>query len=129
MPKNMDRENAKQIILTEGLGEKGLVVLARMGDEPPQTRIEALLGALRITFEEARKEKTIDRTLAHALFCLAVYLPQEIESWTRAGAKFRESLRSHEIIAILAAIESILEGIWIEHGHQSAATNQTASTG
>jgi hypothetical protein len=112
--KNMDRESAKELILAEGLGENGLIILARMGDEPPKDRMEALLRALKIIFDESREEKVIDRALAHALFNLGVRLPQEIESWTRQGVKFRESLLSLEIIALLSAIESVLEDVWIK---------------
>jgi hypothetical protein len=112
--KNMDRESAKQLILAEALSENSLIVLARMGDEPPKDRIEALLRALKIIFDESREEKMIDRTLAHALFNLGVRLPQEIESWQRQGVKFRESLLSLEIIALLSAIESVLEDVWIK---------------
>jgi hypothetical protein len=109
----MTPAQARQLILSEGTGEDGIVVLTRMGDDPGQVRMERLLGALRVMFEDLGQSPTIDRALAYALFGLANHVEAHVTSWMSRGAKLPGRLAERELPELLLAVESILGGEWM----------------
>lgn len=111
----MDFASAKYLVLSEGIGNESMVVAARMGDELKEERFEKLLLALAVVYEHSKGQRMIERDLAHALFCLGVQLPAQIESWRSRGKVYREHSISDAMLKVVDAIESIFEDAWIEH--------------
>jgi hypothetical protein len=104
---------ARQLILNEGIGERGIVVLIRMGDDPGPERMQRLLDALRVQFTELGDSQTIDRQLAYALFGLANHVEANINSWITQGRKWPDRLVDRELPELLMAVESIFCGEWM----------------
>jgi hypothetical protein len=109
----MDYQLAKDTVMADAFGDDSLVVMARMGDEPPRDRMDALVKSLRVICDNAGAQPIIDRDLAYALFGLSTYLPAELDGWSRRGAVFRPTLLGDEIPRLIMAMESIYLGEWI----------------
>ena len=109
----MENQLAKDTVVADAFGADSLVVMARMGDEPPRDRMDALVKALRVICDNSGAQPFIDRDLAYALFGLSAYLPTELDGWSRRGAVFRPTLLGDEIPRLITAIESVFLGEWI----------------
>jgi hypothetical protein len=110
----MTPSEARELVLDEGIGERGIVVRTRMGDDPGQVRMDKLLEAFRVLFDELQGSRAIDRELAYALFGIAHYVEANIDSWARNGKTWRSRLIDRELPAILIAVESVFSGEWAE---------------
>src|SRR5687767_12074921 len=109
----MTPAEARQLILSEGIGEQGIVVLTRMGNDPGPARMHRLLEALYVEFTELGDSQTIDRELAYALFGLANHVEANVNSWMSRGAKWPDRLAERDLPELLMAVESILAGEWL----------------
>ncbi len=106
----MDADAAHKLVVDEGLGEEGIVLLTRIGEDPGPQRMDQVVQALRVLTEHLKGEEKIDRRLAHAAYCLASDVERTIDSWMADGQKWRERLVQYELTALLAAVESLLGG-------------------
>lgn len=110
----MGFDEAKELILEEGLGQKGLVNALRRGDEPSAATVERVIAAVRVVYEGTRKDDRLDRDLACALFNLAGHTRGAVNSWTKRGALYRKDLVADELPRLAAAVESVFNGLWVE---------------
>jgi predicted DNA binding protein len=110
----MDLASARKLIINEGIGEDGIAVLVRMGDDPGKERFEALLKALQSVHDEIKDNDIIEKQLAHAIFSIAFHTATQISSWINNGAEYREELTEKQLPLIEAACESIFAGEWID---------------
>ena len=110
----MSFDEAKALILEEGLGQKGLVNALRRGDEPSAARVEGVIAAVRAVYEGTRKDNRLDRDLACALFNLAGHTRADVDSWRARGALYRKDLIADELPRLAAAVESVFNGLWVE---------------
>lgn len=109
----MTPDDAKALILREGLGEHGLPVTLRMGDDPGAERVGAILVSLRVLFDELRGRAAVDRTLACALFSLA-YHTEAMTNVRNPSRVWRDTFLDLERLRIVAAVESIFADDWVE---------------
>jgi hypothetical protein len=103
-------DEARDLILAEGLGETGMVVALRMGEDPGPERMAGLLDAVALVSADAGVAQTVSRRLAYALFSLAHHGAGQVESWAAAGRSWREELLEQEIPALLLAVEWFFSG-------------------
>jgi hypothetical protein len=101
---------AKDLIISEAAA---ITIMARMGDDPGAERMAQLIEALKILFDSLEGRTQIERSLAHSLFNLALYVPQNIDSWARNGRVWRKEFIEKEQFELISAIESIFEGKWL----------------
>ena len=107
-------DEAKALILEEGLGRKGLVNTLRRGDEPSAVQVDWVITAIRAVYEGTRKDNRLDRDLACALFNLAGHTRAAVDSWRARGALYRKDLIADELPRLAAAVESVFNGLWVE---------------
>ena len=108
----MTFEEARDLVLQEGLGESGLPVCARMGEDPGSARMKAITDAVRVVFDGLRGQTAIERRLAYALFGIGYYMDTQISSWIAKGRSFREDLFDPEVLQLTMAIESVFCDEW-----------------
>jgi hypothetical protein len=101
----------RQKIIDAGLGESGLAIQARMGEDPGHNYFMDLTRDLKQLFDELQGDTFLDRELTHALFCLGHYVESEYSSWITIG-KMRENLLD-DILRLETAIESIFCDMWL----------------
>jgi len=104
-------EEAVRFVVDEGLGEQGIVVMVRMGDDPGPQRMAKLIEAVQILFRELRNRSQLDRKLVYALFGLAIYVPTNLDPWCRTGRSWRKELVEQEQCQLLESIESIFADV------------------
>lgn len=110
----MDTTEARQLILEEGIGSDGIVVLFRMGEDPGPDRMARVVEAIRVVFDDLSGAETLDRQLAYALFGLGTYTESQVSSWIRAGRTWRDDFTAMELPALLMAVESIFADEWAD---------------
>ena len=110
----MQFDEAKALVLENGVGQEGLVTALRRGDEPSSEWVLRVIEAVSAVYEGTRKDDRLDRDLAGALFSLAVHTGAAVESWRKRGALYRKDLVTLELPRLAAAVESIFNGLWIE---------------
>ena len=111
----MDFEQAKELVLRESLGEHGIVVCARIGEDPGPERMRAVTEAVRAIFEHMRGESAISRRVACALYSLAFYTDTGFNASLQHGMKFRDDLFDPELLLLQSAVESVFADELIEY--------------
>src|SRR5262249_33801594 len=84
----MTAQQALDLVARESLGEDGLPVVVRRGEEPDRERMAMLLGALRIVEKALRGQPTLDRKLACQLHALSFDVQGQVEGWLSRGATY-----------------------------------------
>lgn len=112
----MTFEQARDLILREGSEDApaSYILSFRMGEDPGPERMAMLLNALKALYDGLLGQTQLDRRLAYCLHGLATYIPDNIESWSKAGRIWRDDLVRDEQHRLRLAVESIFEGTWEE---------------
>lgn len=76
----MNLMEAKETVLKEAFGEKGLVVSLRCANDPSLKTLENLFQALGVVANESGSWQSIDRKLACALYLLSFHAAGLIEA-------------------------------------------------
>lgn len=104
--------NLQKKIIDIALGENGLPVQARLGNDPGYQYFEDLKTDLRDLFELIGGEANISKELALALYYIAHIPYNEYSYWRSKGRTYREDLFDPQLLQIEFAVESILSGEW-----------------
>ncbi|WP_444912331.1 hypothetical protein [Microbulbifer sp. PAAF003] len=105
----------KERIINAGLGEKGLPVLARMGEDPGKEYIEQLLSDLHSLCQNLKSSSSLSKELSYVLYCIGHYPYIEYSAWIDKGATFRGHLIDPQIFQLEMAVESIFCNEWLEY--------------
>lgn len=76
----MDRDEASQLVINEGLSINGLVVEARGGQDPELDRLLQLICALKSVRDGLRGKCELDREVAFAAYSLAFHLGSSVSA-------------------------------------------------
>jgi len=109
----MDFDQARQLVVTEGVGEDGIVVAIRMGDIPSGSRMAPLLTGLEVIYQHLHGHHEIDRELANALFGLTFHVQGEIDGMISSGTEIPDTFIEDEMVRMFLLVESILEDEWM----------------
>lgn len=103
---------ARDIILHEAFASDGVVMAARVGEDPGPERFEQLHQALQAYFQLSKASTALERDMALALHSLAFHTRTQFEHWHREGKSFRPNLLDQDLPRLCLAVESCLEGRW-----------------
>jgi hypothetical protein len=81
----MTHTEALALIHAEALGESGLVVAARMGEDLDPTRIARLVSAIRTVANSLHGASSLDREFAASLHILGFEVLRQTENWASRG--------------------------------------------
>ena len=101
-------------VIDAGLGENGLIVLARMGEDPGKEYFDTLLTNLFTLFQSNKDSSSLSKELSHALYCVGHFPYLEYTSWIDKGATFRDDLID-QVLHLEMAVQSIFAGEWLEY--------------
>ncbi len=102
-------------IIERSLGENGLPVLARMGEDPGQHYFSSLIKDLKQLCQQMKDQPSLSKELCYALYCLGRYPYVEYTNALRYGKSFREDLFDPQIIELEMAVESVFNGEWMPY--------------
>lgn len=105
----MNFKEARSIVLHEGTTIEGMVVEIRMGRFPDRPRIEALINSLKEVRSGLVGVSTIERELAHALYCIGFHIQGHVDGMLSAGAAIPEGFDEHMVV-IFNLVDEIFEG-------------------
>lgn len=100
-------------IIEQGLGENGLPVKARMGEDPGHEYFSNLIADLKTLCAQMSEKKELNKELSYALYCLGHFPYVEYSLWVSKGRKFRDDLFDPQIFQLEMAVESVFVGEWM----------------
>lgn len=103
---SMTHSDALALIHAEAVGESGLVVGARMGDDLDPARVARLVSAIRTVADSLRGKTSLDRKLAASLHVLGFLVSREAEGWASRGKKLPKAVFD-SLIDLESAVEDI----------------------
>ena len=109
----MNIDDARRLVLTEGMGPDGMVVAIRTGNLPSSERVEQLLVALESLYHGLHGQDSISRDLANALHGLTFHIQGEIHAMLCRGTAIRAGFIDDELVRLFLLAESILEDEWM----------------
>ncbi|MFO0938335.1 MAG: hypothetical protein U0798_17655 [Gemmataceae bacterium] len=105
----MSPQEARPLLLAEGLSENSIPVAVRMGDDPGELRLDQVLKALAVVIEHSREIKYLDRVLMMALWAIAYHGEFQSESWQKNG-RWRNGRFSEQIAEFALSVEKYISG-------------------
>ena len=93
----MDIENARRLILKEGMSGDAVYLDVRMGRDPGADRMSHLLGAIEALVNGHRCGPQLDRTLTFALWAISLHTPAQAQAWQNANGPWRDGAFDNEI--------------------------------
>jgi hypothetical protein len=99
----MTYEDAKSVLIIEGLGEDGLPVCCRMMDDPGRDRMGAVVEALRIVTGFTKEQDQLDRELCLAVWALGYHCDTQSQHW-------RGQSLEDEVIELVELAELFFQG-------------------
>lgn len=106
----MSHNEALALIHAEALGESGLVVAARMGEDLDPERVARLVSAIRIVADGLNGARSLDRELAASLHVLGFEVLRQTESWASHGREIPRAVFD-SLLKLEGAVESVFFGI------------------
>ena len=100
----MSHNEALAIIHAEAVGESGLVVAARMGDDLDPARVAYLVSAIRTVADSLRGAGSLDRELAASLHVLGFEVSRQAESWASRSKELPKAVFD-SLINLESAVE------------------------
>jgi hypothetical protein len=105
----MSPEEARQLILSEGLTIRGIDVCVRMGDDPGEERLSRVAEAIDVLSAATRHESAIDRELMLALWGIAYHGETQSQSWQERGL-WRDGQFGEQMAEIAEKVEEFIAG-------------------
>jgi SUKH-4 immunity protein len=105
----MSPQEARQLLLDEGLSENSIPVTVRMGDDPGELRLAQVLKALAVVIEHTKEDTHLDRDLMMALWAIAYHGEFQSESWQKNG-RWRNGRFNEQITEIALYVERYISG-------------------
>jgi len=103
----MSNTEAHALIHAEALGESGLVVAARMGDDLDPARVARLVSAIRTVADSLRGARSLDRELAASLHILGFEVLRQAESWASHCSQELPKAVLDSLINLQSAVEDL----------------------
>ena len=109
-----DFDRLREKLIDRGLtGEHSLPVMARGSEDPGEGYFAEMKEDLKALFDALGDSKTIDRTLAAALYGIGHHAYVNFEASIHHGRKYRETLVDPDLIDLEMAVDSIFTGEWV----------------
>jgi hypothetical protein len=106
----MTPQEARRLLIEEGLSPDGISVSVRMGDDPGEDRLARIAAALEVIVEQTRRDEALDRELMMALWAIAYHGEFQAESWQRQGGRWRHGRFNEQIAEIALKVEEYISG-------------------
>ncbi len=106
----MELKEAKELIVFEGLHEDGLVTDFRKNSFPNETRLRKLVDAAEVLRDVFSSSKTIERSVAHAIYCLGFHTQGHLSAQISDGREVPDYLcvRMSELYDHLEAVLEVV---------------------
>jgi hypothetical protein len=111
----MTIDEARQLLLREGLSDDGIAVCVRMGQDPGEQRLSHIAAALDVMAATTRSESHLDRKLMLALWAIAYHGELQAESWQQKE-RWRDGQFNPQLAGIGLQVEEFIAGEFLEGG-------------
>jgi len=102
----MSHTEALALIHAEAVGESGLVVAARMGEDLDPTRVAHLVSAIRTVADDLHGARSLDRELAASLHVLGFEVLRQAEGWASRSKELPKAVFD-SLINLESAVEDL----------------------
>lgn len=105
----MNYQEAKALLIYEGLSEEGLPVCVRSNTDPGRHRMMQIIDAIDTLTENENMQGPIDRSIAYALLSICLETNVQSYSW-QATAQWRNGAFNDDLSMVQERISKYFEG-------------------